>query len=116
MRKNADTCKYKNSKKAKLVQELALEDGSSHHICIQSTWNPNCFCKEKIALKEKLKKIRLKKKIRKFEKSTICLPLQAEEKSETKIFRRREKKHFFWKILKNEPINLAESRLINTTI
>ena len=43
-----------NSKKAKLVEEWAPEDGSAYNICMQNTWNPNCFYEENIALKEKV--------------------------------------------------------------
>ena len=42
----------KTSNIAKLVQ-VALEDGSAYNISMKNTWNPNCFHKENVALKEK---------------------------------------------------------------
>ena len=49
-----EASKDKKSKKAKLIEELTQEDGSEYDICMQNTWNPNCFYKENISLKKKV--------------------------------------------------------------
>ena len=102
----------KNSKKAKLVEEWAPEDGSTYDICMQNTWNPNCFYEENIALKEKVETSSAKEENKEVVEINYLPPTGKLKKSRKLRFSAEEKRNILnGKMLTDESIHLAQSIL-----